>query len=99
MPILFAWLGNSDLRASEDASGGDLGPILMALETGAYEHLVLLSAHGQKKTQDFVASLSGKFTGATNVRYAKLRSTTDFEDIYVAVNGAVSATLSSSPGC
>ena len=39
MPILFAWLGNSDLRASEDASGGDLGPILMALETGAYERL------------------------------------------------------------
>lgn len=98
MPTLFAWLGNSDLRASEDASGADFGPILMALETGAYERLVLLSDHGQQKTQNFVAWLSGKFTGAINVRHAKLRSPTDFEDIYVAANGAVSATLSSSPG-
>ena len=32
MPTLFAWLGNSDLRASEDASGTDFAPILMALE-------------------------------------------------------------------
>ena len=98
MPTLFAWLGNSDLRASEDASGADFGPILMALETGAYERLVLLSDHGQQKTQNFVAWLSGKFTGVTDVRHAKLRSPTDFEDIYVAANGAVSATLSSSPG-
>ena len=97
MPTLFAWLGNSDLRASEDASGTDFGPILMALETGVYDRLVLLSDHGQQKTQNFVAWLSGKFTGATEVRYAKLRSPTDFEDIYVAANGAVSATLSSSP--
>ena len=97
MPTLFAWLGNSDLRASEDASGTDFGPILMALETGVYDRLVLLSDHGQQKTQNFVAWLSGKFTGATEVRYAKLRSPTDFEDIYIAANGAVSATLSSSP--
>ena len=97
MPTLFAWLGNSDLRASEDAPDGDSGPILMALETGAYERLVLLSDHGQQRTQNFVAWLSGKFTGATDVRYAKLRSPTDFEDIYKAANGAVSAARSSSP--
>ena len=94
MPTLFAWLGNSDLRASEDASGTDFGPILMALETGVYDRLVLLSDHGQQKTQNFVAWLSAKFTGTTEVRYAKLRSPTDFEDIYVASNGAVSAALS-----
>lgn len=97
MPILFAWLGNSDLRASEDSSSTDLGPILMALDTGAYERLILLSDHGQQKTQNFVAWLSAKFTGVTDVRYAKLRSPTDFEDIYVAANGAVSTTRSSSP--
>ena len=97
MPTLFAWLGNSDLRASADASGADFGPIFMALETGAYDRLVLLSDHEQQRTQNFVAWLSGKFKGATDVRYAKLRSPTDFEDIYVAANGAVSATLSSSP--
>ena len=97
MPTLFAWLGNSDLRASEDASGTDFGPILMALKTGAYDRLVLLSDHGQQKTQNFLAWLNGKFAVATEVRYAKLRSPTDYEDIYVAANGAVSETLSSSP--
>jgi hypothetical protein len=99
MPTLFAWLGNSDLCASEDASGADFGPILMALDTGVYERLVLLSDHGQHKTQNFVAWLRGKFTGATDVRFAKLRSPTDFEDIYAAANGAVSATLSLHLSC
>lgn len=98
MPTLFAWLGNSDLRASEDVSGADFGPILMALETGTYERLVLLSDHGQDRTQNFVAWLRGKFAGAINVSHANLRSPTDFEDIYVAANGAVSAALSTSPG-
>ncbi len=97
MPTLFAWLGNSDLRAAEDGLGTDFGPILMALGTGAYDRLVLLSDHGQQRTRSFVAWLSGKFTGATDVRYASLRSPTNFEDIYVAANEAVSATLSSSP--
>ena len=98
MPILFAWLGNSDLRASEEASGADLGPILMALETGVYDRLVLLSDHGRQKTQNFLAWLGQKFAGAIDVRYATLRSPTDFEDIYKAANGAVSAARSSSPG-
>lgn len=97
MPTLFAWLGNSDLRAAEDALGKDSGPILMALDTGAYECLVLLSDHGQDRTQNFVAWLRGRFAGAIDVRHAKLHSPTDFEDIYVAANEAVSATLSSSP--
>ena len=89
MPIIFAWLGNSDLRASEGGVGNDSGPILMALETGAYERLVLLSDHGQQKTQNFVAWLKSKFAGVVDVRHAKLRSPTDFEDIYVAANEAV----------
>ena len=97
MPTLFAWLGNSDLRASEDASSADFGPILMALETGAYERLVLLSDHEQLRTRNFVAWLSGKFTGTTETRFVKLRSPTDFEDIYVAANEAVLTVLESSP--
>ena len=96
MSTLFAWLGNSDLRASEDASGEGSGPIFMALQTGMYDRLVLLSDHGQQKTQNFVVWLNGSFTGAIDVRHAKLRSPTNFEDIYVAANGAVSAIFSSS---
>jgi transcriptional regulator with PAS, ATPase and Fis domain len=69
----------------------------MALETGAFDCLVLLSDHGQGRTQNFVAWLKGKFAGAIDVRHAKLRSPTDFEDIYVAANEAVSAALSSLP--
>lgn len=96
MSTLFAWLGNSDLQASEDPSGVDFGPISMALEAGGYERLVLLSDHGPKKTQGFVSWLSSRFIGAIDVRPAKLRSPTDFEEIYVAANEAVSATLASS---
>lgn len=98
MSTLFAWLGNSDIRSSEEGSGTDSGPVLMALETGAYDRLVLLSDHGQIRTQNFLVWLKGKFAGTIEVRHANLRSPTDFEDIYVAANGAVSAALSSSPG-
>lgn len=52
MPTLFAWLGNSDLRASEDASGTDFGLISMALEIGVYDRLVLLSDHGHRRSRD-----------------------------------------------
>jgi transcriptional regulator with PAS, ATPase and Fis domain len=98
MLTLFAWLGNSDLRASEDVPGADFGPILMALESGGYERLVLLSDHEQHRTQNYVAWLASRFAGAIDVRGAKLRSPTDFEDIYKAANGAVSAALATSPG-
>ena len=97
MPILYAWLGNSDIRASEGELGKDSGPILMALETGAYDRLVLLSDHGQLITRDFVSWLCGRFAGTVDVRHAKLRSPTDFEDIYVAANEAVSWVLSATP--
>lgn len=63
MPTLFAWLGNSDLRASEDVSGAYFGPILMALNTGVYDRLVLLSDHGQQKTQNFLVWLGERFAG------------------------------------
>ncbi|GBG01599.1 hypothetical protein AZSI13_09260 [Azospira sp. I13] len=98
MSTLFAWLGNSDIRASEDAGGADFGPILMALDTGGYERLVLLSDHGQQRTQNYAAWLGRKFAGAIDVRYATLRGPTDFEDIYKAASGVVSAALASSPG-
>jgi transcriptional regulator with PAS, ATPase and Fis domain len=98
MATLFAWLGNSDLRASEDASGAGFGPILMALDTRVYDRLVLLSDHGQQKTQNFLAWLGEKFVGLIDVHYATLRNPTDFEDIYKAANGVVSAARSSSPG-
>lgn len=98
MPTIFAWLGNSDLRASEDASSVDRGPILMALDVGSYERLVLLSDHGQRKTAGFVAWLRARFEGTVEVRQVSLRSPTDYEDIYVAANEAVSAALALSPG-
>ncbi|WAR43532.1 sigma-54 interaction domain-containing protein [Methylomonas rapida] len=59
---------------------------------------MLLSDHGQDRTQRFLTWLRSKFSGAIDVCYTKLRNPTDFEDIYVAANEAVSAALSSSPG-
>ena len=91
MSTLFAWLGNSDLRAAEGSLGGGVGPILTALETGVFECLVLLSDHGKQQTQHFVMWLRSKVVCDIQVRYEKLRSPTDFEDIYVAANHAVSA--------
>jgi sigma54-dependent transcription regulator len=99
MTTLFAWLGNSDLRASEDVSGIELGPILTALKVGKYRRLVLLSDHGRQQTQGFVKWLmrAEGVEGVIDVKYAKLRSPTDFEDIYIAANEAVSSVLEAEP--
>lgn len=99
MTTLFAWLGNSDIRASLDLSEVGLGPILTALKVDKYHRLVLLSDHGRQRTQGFVKWLMEMVGGEclVDVKYAKLRSPTDFEDIYVAANEAVSSALKADP--
>ncbi len=65
MPILFAWLGNTDLRAAEGDSTAELGPILNALHARDFGRIEILSDHGKSKTQKYADWLKGRFSGGS----------------------------------
>ena len=85
MPILLAWLGNTDLRASEGADSKELGPILSALRAKPFESLHLLSDHPAVKSQVYARWLAERCDVKTEVHPVELRSPTDHEQIYRAV--------------
>ncbi len=87
MAILLAWLGNTDLRASEAPDTGELGPILGALTARPFESVHLLSDHNSKKTRAYIEWLSGKIGSAIEAHQVTLTSPTSFEEIFrAAVN-------------
>ena len=82
MPILFAWLGNTDLRAAEGDPTAEAGPILNALQARDFGRIEILSDHGKAKTQQFADWLADGFSGEVSTHTVKLSSPTSFEDIY-----------------
>lgn len=87
--ILFAWLGNTDLRASLDSSSAELGPILTALQGVAFDRLVLLSDHPQEKTRQYIDWQQSRAQIAVDICHVQLTSPTSFEEIYLFANQVV----------
>ena len=97
MSILLAWLGNTDIRASEASEVDGLGPILGALRALPFSSVHLLSDHGPKQTHAYAKWL-GQQTGVAIIPHqVKLTSPTSFEEIYLAANDAIQAVHSASP--
>lgn len=84
MSILLAWLGNTDLRASESRGSGEVGPILGAVAARNFEAVHLLSDHNPKKTRAYVEWISGKTSSAVEAHQVALTSPTSFEEIFRA---------------
>lgn len=82
MPVLVAWLGNTDLRASEGSTRDGAGPILGALSAIPFSAIHLLSDHGKHKTTTYVRWLQQRTECAITTHSAKLSSPTCFEEIY-----------------
>ena len=83
--ILFAWLGNTDLRASEGVAEVGLGPIAQAVKAMDFGEIVLLCDHA-KKTGATYAKWLKQFTSAPiKLRMCKLSGPTEFDEIYEAV--------------
>jgi hypothetical protein len=84
MRILIAWLGNTDLRASdEDGSAAD-GPILSVLKGKPFEQAVLLSNYPEKVAAKYVRWAQTRTSVHIQIEHVKLRGPTDSEDIYRA---------------
>ena len=89
MAILLAWLGNTDLRASESSDSAEQGPILGALKSFDFDTLRLLSDHSTQKTRAYAKWLAGQSSVPVVSHLAKLTSPTSFEEIFRAAVGVI----------
>ena len=88
--ILFAWIGRTDLKASQGALESGLGPIGQAARARRFTHVVLISNYNKEEENRFVTWLKG-ITSAEIFKYhMELSSPTDFKEIYEAAIKVIS---------
>jgi transcriptional regulator with PAS, ATPase and Fis domain len=97
MRLLLAWIGNTDLRASEMAEAAD-GPIARAVEAREFDRVLVISNYPKEKTKAFAKWLTKQTTSAVQPLYATLSSPTNFGEIYEAAVNACEVALADGKG-
>lgn len=97
MSILLAWLGNTDLRASESSDSGELGPILGAVKAFTFEAVHLLSDHAAQATRAYARWLGEQTNATVSSHQVKLTSPTSFEEIFRAATAMIDEVRHVSP--
>lgn len=98
MVILLAWLGNTDLRASEAQDVAEQGPILGAANAMHFDAIHLLSDHSALKSRAYAKWLETQSNTAVTQHSAKLTSPTSHEEIYRAAIQVVQSVRDANPG-
>jgi DNA-binding NtrC family response regulator len=88
--IFLAWLGHSDLKASQDSSGLTLGPVMDAVMTRSYTKVFLLSNHPRKTSRTYESWLSQRTRVDIKVKLVSLEDPMDFNKVYGYAREAVS---------
>jgi len=83
--VLLTWLGATDLRAAKGETSAGLGPVAQAIESRTFDHIVLLTNYEKAEVATFVGWLKKRTATPIAVRSERLRSPTDYGDIYRAV--------------
>lgn len=97
MAILLAWLGNSDLHASESSDPAARGPILSAILVEQFDAIHLFSDYSSVRTSAYIQWLELR-SGLTVTHHpAKLTSPTSYEEIYHATIGVLKDLRSNQP--
>jgi len=80
---LCAWLGRTDIRASEEDPAAGIGPIAQALDSDEYDGLTLLSNYPAEETSSYYRWLSRRQPDIhIDSRMIRLTSPTEFSEIY-----------------
>ncbi len=78
---LFAWIGNTDLKAAESGSG--YAPVAQAVRERKYASVILLCNYGKKRWEVYQKWFRAEFPGSLlSVYYVDLSSPTNFAEIY-----------------
>ncbi len=90
MNILFAWIGHTDLRASQDPSVG-VGPIAQALKTERFDLAVLLDNYEPGRVAAWRGWLESQTKTRFEIRRVTLSGPTAFREVYAAAVDSVLA--------
>jgi len=82
--VLFAWIGRTDLKASQGELGGELGPIGQAAKKRTYTHIVLLSNYKKQEEKQFIDWLKTITPSIIFKYHIDLTSPTEYGEIYKA---------------
>lgn len=85
MKILLAWIGLTDLRASEGSTADGLGPIGQAVAYREFDKIYLISNLDKKQNSVYQKWLATKTKTPIETQAIKLSSPTEFGEIYKAV--------------
>lgn len=84
--VLLAWLGRTDLEASEGKLREQLGPIAEAVESRQYQRIELLSDWPKSRAKGFVRWLRKRSKAPVTIHNATLSSPTAYAEIYRAAS-------------
>lgn len=93
MNILFAWLGRTDVKASEGDANAGLGPIGQAVSDLTFDELILLSDLERSSEDSYCQWLSKIKNTPIRLERIKLADPTDFGEIYEASRSVIEKRL------
>ena len=80
--VLVTWLGNTDLRASGNELGGELGPIGQVVRERDFDAVHLLTDHAPHQSQTYRTWLKERCRIKATLHTVSLSSPTRFDEIY-----------------
>lgn len=96
-PILFCWLGMTDLRAASGVSEVGLGPVAQAVAARSYDEVVLLNNWERATAEDYIAWLQQNKPAQVKLQQITLSGPTNFGEIYQAASTIISEKLKEKP--
>ncbi len=93
LPILFCWLGMTDLKAAAGADDIGLGPIAQAISKGSYKEVILLNNWAKTEAEKYVAWLQKSTNCPIIIIQITLSSPTNFGEIFKATSGIIADKL------
>lgn len=84
MEILIAWIGKTDIDASNGIEKVGLGPIAQAVMNSKFNEIVLISNYSEAENLNYHKWLESKTSSEIKVYYQFLTSPTNYEEIYYA---------------
>lgn len=89
-PILFCWLGATDLKAASGDKNVGLGPVAQAVQARPYTEVVLLNNWEKGNAENYVAWLQQKTPSHITLQHIPLSGPTNFGEIYQATSTTIS---------
>ncbi len=87
--VLLAWIGLTDLRASQGGLGSNLGPIGQAARSRTFTNILLVSDHDRKAEASYASWLRTITEAHVELHHVRLSGPTQFGEIYEAATAAI----------